>query len=149
MNKNVLHRASAILLSVVILTASMGFTVDMHYCGGKMQSFSIFGDAESCTPLEVVITCTESHQDSDSNSHCTLAQKKCCSDRMLYVQPIEDLTISMNATAVDLGTKLYAPVVDCFNCSLSVVHIEKSLNQHYRSPDLLRTNTVLLQSFLI
>ncbi len=149
MNKNVLHRASAILLSTIVLTASMGFTVDMHYCGGEMQSFSIFGEAESCQPLEVEITCNESHQDTDSGRHCTMTQKKCCSDRMVYVQPLEDLTVSMNIAVADLGIDLYTQNVDFYDDSLPLTYVEKSLNHHYRSPDLLRTKPAFLQSFLI
>lgn len=43
-----LRRFSYIILSVLLLTTTMGFAVSKHFCGNTFVSFKLFGDAKSC-----------------------------------------------------------------------------------------------------
>jgi len=149
MYKTILHRTYALVLSVLMLSVSTGFTVDMHYCGGKMQSYSVFGEAESCMAMDRDIACNESDGNKHSNRHCTVEKKKCCENRMLYVQPVESLNVSVSPAAQEISD-LSEAIVATYEVRLSPALFEASfLNYHYRPPILLRTTPVVLQSFLI
>lgn len=43
-----LRRFSHIILSVLLLTATMGMAVSKHYCSGDLIASTIFSEAESC-----------------------------------------------------------------------------------------------------
>ena len=43
-----IQRMLVILLIPVLLIASVGYSVDFHYCQGNLKSFSFTGKAESC-----------------------------------------------------------------------------------------------------
>jgi len=149
MHKSIVHRTSALILTALMLTASTGFTIDMHYCGGKMQSFSLFGEADSCYAMDVKSFCAKSDDESEGQRYCTLTKKKCCEDRMLYVQPVENLNVAVNTVAIDLNEQV-SLIVDTYDWSVSLPDFGSSLNNcHYRPPVLLRTTPVILQSFLI
>jgi hypothetical protein len=149
MRNNLVHRISALTLSALMLCVSMGFTVDMHYCGGEMLAFSVFGNADSCTSMESKSTATWSdHQDNNIGSGA-LKMQRCCEDRLSYVQPMENLNTSAQTQIVDQIQISYnvIPVHDSKSNSLFYDRI--STNMHYRPPVLLRATTVVLQSFLI
>ena len=42
------RKTSHIILSALLLFATVGLTISKHYCGGNYISTSIFGEAESC-----------------------------------------------------------------------------------------------------
>ncbi|RLD20784.1 MAG: hypothetical protein DRI69_05595 [Bacteroidetes bacterium] len=148
--KRILHRVTSLVLAVVMLSASTGFTVDIHYCSDKIQSFSIFGEADSCAGMLTELTCEESNHDSDNRErHCTLEKKKCCEDRMLYVQPLEDLNVSVYSLSTDLSDQS-ATIIDTRDWSFNILVVKVSTSDfEYRPPLLLRTTPVVLQSFLI
>jgi hypothetical protein len=43
-----LRKSSHIILSILLLFATIGLTISKHYCGGNHVSTSIFGEAEPC-----------------------------------------------------------------------------------------------------
>ena len=43
-----LRNTSHIILSTLLLFATVGLAISKHYCGGDLISTSIFGEAESC-----------------------------------------------------------------------------------------------------
>lgn len=43
-----LRKTSHIILSSLLLFATVGLTISKHYCGRNLISTSIFGEAESC-----------------------------------------------------------------------------------------------------
>ena len=47
-----LRKTSHIILSTLLLFATVGLTISKHYCGGNYVSTSIFGEAESCCDSE-------------------------------------------------------------------------------------------------
>ena len=82
MIKQTLHKASAILLSIVVLFSTMSFTVDFHYCGDNLVDTAILHKAENCgmemdkpTPV----------------SDCNVSEKNCCSDKEMVVVGADDL----------------------------------------------------------
>ena len=47
-----LRKTSHIILSTLLLFATVGLTISKHYCSGDYVSTSIFGEAESCCDSE-------------------------------------------------------------------------------------------------
>ena len=43
-----LRKASHTILSVLLLTATIGLAISKHYCGGELVSTKIFAEADSC-----------------------------------------------------------------------------------------------------
>jgi hypothetical protein len=43
-----LRKTSHIILSALLLFATVGLAISKHYCSGNLVSTSIFGEAESC-----------------------------------------------------------------------------------------------------
>ena len=43
-----LRRFSHIILSVLLLTATMGMAVSKHFCSGTIVSLKLFGESKSC-----------------------------------------------------------------------------------------------------
>jgi|APIni6443716594_1056825.scaffolds.fasta_scaffold2923003_1 hypothetical protein len=43
-----LRRFSHIILSVILLTATMGMAVSKHFCSGTFVSLKLFGESKSC-----------------------------------------------------------------------------------------------------
>lgn len=45
---SILKRVTSILLAALMLISTIGISVDIHYCGGKIKSVGIFAPAEKC-----------------------------------------------------------------------------------------------------
>ena len=43
-----LRKTSHIILSALLLFATVGLAISQHYCGGDLISMSVFSEAESC-----------------------------------------------------------------------------------------------------
>lgn len=115
-----------------------------------MQSFSIFGEAEACLGMEAEVGCNDYNHDSEARErHCTLAKKKCCEDKMLYVQPIEDLNVSSNYLTTEItDQEVILVTIFVWESNLQASQTPVDAND-YIPPLLFRTSPVLLQSFLI
>lgn len=70
-----LARALHIVLALAVLFSSAGFTVDKHFCGGKLKNASIFIKAKGCAGRAEHGGCAKSR-------HCTAqrnwTKKSCC-----------------------------------------------------------------------
>jgi hypothetical protein len=80
-----MKQTSSILLVLLYLLTSVGLTVNVHYCGGKLKSIQLLFDAPSCC-------CGE-----------TKKMDGCCEDESFFVQldtdhqfsPIQKLSFEM------------------------------------------------------
>lgn len=66
MKQAIPYRITSILLAVFIFISSLGYSLDVHYCGDEVFDFSLIGDVSSCT---------ESSNDPTQN---TFTNKSCC-----------------------------------------------------------------------
>lgn len=46
------HRILASLLAMLTLTSALGMNLDVHYCGGEVKSFNLWGEAEPCEMMK-------------------------------------------------------------------------------------------------
>ena len=52
MNTKFSYRALAMFMAFLMFSSSIGFSMDIHYCGDELKSFSFFGDAEACEMMQ-------------------------------------------------------------------------------------------------
>lgn len=64
------RKTSHIILSLLLLFATVGLTISKHYCGGNLISTSIFGKNDSCCNKD-----------------------KCCQNESIFIQLDEDCSL--------------------------------------------------------
>ncbi|HHS96085.1 MAG TPA: hypothetical protein ENJ45_05795 [Phaeodactylibacter sp.] len=151
--KHPTYRLSALLLALLMLSTAMSFSIDVHYCGGKMQSFSLFGKAANCYELagyETPSTCTQHAQKKQEDLPCTIDQKECCHNQLLQ--------IDFDQTQLNQSTHLVAntfsphftisPITATIPNRLPNKEHSKGYLPHHE-PRIAKDIPVLFQSFLL
>lgn len=132
---------AAVFLASLVLIASIGVTVNLHICGGSVQSIALFVKAQPCK------------MDMPKSCHGSKAQTKrtgCCEEETILLKgkettaelnTVTELTPSFNLISVILPVLYSINEVDSFSASPRYAH--------YKPPLVERDITVLVQSFLI
>jgi hypothetical protein len=68
------HRISAMLMAILMFTSSVGFSMDMHFCGNEIKSFSFFGKAEPCEMMQPKVE--KSEEKVKEHACCHSSEKK-------------------------------------------------------------------------
>lgn len=126
-----------------MLFTSVGFSADLHFCKGELQSFSFFGEAESCHAMKKSCPNHSNMVVSDK------AEKDCCSNKTIEVDDLDtDFNVSPDAELTGLQLKFINSFVYSF-FSLSPPRVVKSsfLNTHATLPPM--DIYVMLERFLI
>jgi hypothetical protein len=129
------------LLAFLVLVSSSSFMVNMHFCGGNMQSVSLIEEAAPC-PMEVNLPpCHKKMQ---------LKKSGCCEDKHVafegkdFSAKVQDFSMLNWQTSNWVAT---LPVI------MEVIQINEALtfSNHisYKPPIVERDIPVLKQSFLI
>lgn len=66
MKQAIPYRITSILLAVFIFISSLGYSLDVHYCGEEVFDFSLIGDISSCT------------ESSNDPTQSRFTNKSCC-----------------------------------------------------------------------
>lgn len=131
--KNIL----SVSLALLVLVASSSFTVNMHVCGGAVQSLAVI---EKATPCPMELNAPACHKD--------LVKSKCCQDEVFQyegqdfkVHEHETLLTTNSSWVVELPLimEIVSPTVTTYTLSDTV----------YKPPLLQHDIPVLIQSFLI
>lgn len=78
-----MKKVLATILAIVYLSTSMGATVHLHYCMGKLFSWSLTDkDSKSCGRCGM--------PKSSTNRHCMVVKDGCCKDKHTHVQLDKD-----------------------------------------------------------
>lgn len=124
------------MLAMLVLIASASFTVNLHVCGGQVQSVALFEKAAPC-PMEV----------QTPPCHQSLAKSNCCADEKLAYDgqdfQVQESThlIAIQATWIAELPLLYSVITEQ---ATGAQH-----NSQYKPPLLQHDIPVLIQSFLI
>ena len=147
------YRLVALTLALLMFFTSVGFTMDMHYCQGKLKSFSLLGKAKNCHEKAAKMANCPHHQkmtaDTKQENGCSMDQKDCCQNRMLHVQADQDL----QKPAIDflhnhqLQQFVVAYVLTFF--SNQIISTDTIAFARYKPPLIPRDIPVLFESFLI
>jgi hypothetical protein len=129
------------LLALLVLVSSSSFMVNMHFCGGQMQSVSLIEDADAC-PMEIQLP----------PCHRKMEIKKtgCCEDKHVAFEGKD-----FNAKVQDFSLLNWQAInwVDSLPVIMEVVQLNEALalSNHtpYKPPIVERDIPVLVQSFLI
>ncbi|HFA49223.1 MAG TPA: hypothetical protein ENJ95_09420 [Bacteroidetes bacterium] len=145
------YRFIAFSLAFLMFSTSASFAVDMHFCQGKVKSFSIFGKAKNCYDMAVNKDCPNHQKMAQQNEGCSsMAQKQCCHNSTLQVQPdqnqqVQSLDFSLNKP---LQHFVAAYVFIFFKNTFSVENDAPSF-ANYIPPIISRDIPVLFETFLI
>ena len=129
------------MLALLVLVSSSSFMVNMHFCGGHVQSVSLIEEAAVC-PMEVQLP----------PCHKKMAVKKsgCCEDKQVAFEGKD-----FNTQVQDFSMLTWQSInwVATLPMIMEVIQVNESLtfSNHtpYKPPIVGRDIPVLVQSFLI
>ena len=131
----------AVFLASLVLIASIGVTVNLHLCGGNVQSIALFVKAQPCK-MEMPKPCHGNKIQSKRNGCCEeesiLLKGK---ETTAELKTVTELTPSFNLISVILPVLYSIIEVDSFSASPRYAH--------YKPPIVERDITVFVRSFLI
>lgn len=132
-------KIASLSLIVVVLFATVGFSVSRHYCMGMMVEESFYSPAHSCE-METF----DEHHDGDTDHF----KKNCCDDEQLIIPGIEVVNKG-GVKSFDL-TKSLALLQSDKNYSEPVFeNLDYTYTQYFPPPDEDQNLLVLYQRFLI
>lgn len=77
----VLHKFSAIVLSLLVLFSTLSFTVEKHFCGNTLIDVAVFSQVEKCAMEAYEIEKT------------AITKKSCCKDEVKVIQGQDELNL--------------------------------------------------------
>ncbi|MBL4592306.1 MAG: hypothetical protein JKX68_00655 [Flavobacteriales bacterium] len=129
----------SVILSLVILVTSMGFTVSSHICGGKkVKTVVSLGVADVSCGMEKVANNCATEQQMRSN---------CCQDEFELIQNDEDYTQQL--TEVDFSNNFLIAFITSYVELFQNETTDVDFFADHSPPSLIRDIPVLVQSFLI
>ena len=129
----------SLILSLVVLITSVGFTVSSHTCGGrKVKTVISVGNADVSCGME-----------SKKRKCATQPEIKnnCCQDNFQFIQNDEDYTQSL--TKFDFSTDFFIAFVTFYIELFETETTELDFFTDHSPPPLIKDIPVLIQSFLI
>lgn len=140
-----IRKILAICMTMVILVSSTGFTMSLHFCGGELQNFAFFTQAESCK-MEVKALPPCQHE---STSVPMIKKESCCKDQTVVKESQEVVTgiVAFNKLIPDFT--LMAMVASFLVSFLSPITSHFPQFHNYSPPLIERNIPVLVQSFLL
>lgn len=143
MEKSALHRINSLVLAILMLFTSVGFSADLHFCKGELKSFSFFGKAESCHTIK------RSCPHHAGMVVVDKSEKDCCSNKTIEVDDLDtNFNVSPDVVLTDLQVKLASSFVYSF-ISLSLFRVVKAFSLATHDPLPSRDIYVLLERYLI
>lgn len=129
----------SVILSLVFLITSMGFTVSSHICGGKkVKTVLSLGITDiSCGMEDVKDNCATGEQ----------MKSSCCQDEFQLMQIDEDYTPQL--TEIDFSTDFLIAFVGVYFDLYGSTTNEKYFYRDHSPPPLIKDIPILIQSFLI
>ena len=145
--KGPLKKSVAILLCGVVLLSSWGYTIDQHFCQGKLVNTSFFSPAPSCSPMAKKM-CEAHPPISKSPTDPSFHRPPCCQNSGYYSHlEINVKPVTQSADIFSDIQQVILPVQHDF-LLLSQSVINRSPETHTADPPpLLRTSIHWTGSF--
>ena len=129
----------SVILSLVILITSMGFTVSTHICGGKkVKTVLGIGAADVSCGMEKNANNCASKKQMNAN---------CCQDEFQLIQNDEDYT--QQVIDFELSPDFFFAFVTSYVELFYAENLEYDFFTDHSPPPLIKDIPVLIQSFLI
>lgn len=136
-------------MAFLIFLTSAGFSIDMHFCGQHLKSFSLTGKAKNCFELAKTNKCPKHQTAALTTPECEQSKKNCCHNKTLHLQA--DLTPDIPANDFFISTELQDFVI-----TFIAAYFENRPHQsikpdfaHYKPPLIPKDIPVFFQSFLL
>jgi len=147
---SITYRIISLTMAFLIFLSSAGFSMDMHFCGANLKSFSLTGKAKNCFELAKTKTCPK-HKKAIAavEVECEMSKKDCCHNQTVHFQA--DLTPDIPANDFLISASLQDFVI-----AFVTVYGEKPSFEpvvpnfiYYKPPLIPKDIPVLIQSFLL
>ncbi|TPN83467.1 HYC_CC_PP family protein [Aquimarina algicola] len=134
------RKIGSLLLALMVLTSTMSFTVNMHYCGDTLVDTVLFKEAKRCG-MEV-------QKPNPSSNACKITQKSCCSDQTLIIEGQNELKVTFHDLSFEQQLFISSYIYSYINLFEG---LEQNIIpfQDYPPPLLTRDILILDQTFLI
>ncbi|MBS1554114.1 MAG: hypothetical protein JSU09_04245 [Bacteroidetes bacterium] len=130
-------------LTLFVLVSVISHSISFHFCGGEVQSMSIFGAAQQC----------EEHDNAcdhrGSTSHTSINHKGCCEDATFKIDSDQYTYEPSDKISVESYQYIFLPVADVAPEFNPIVSLADTHFLHYKPPIIERDIHILVQSFLI
>ncbi|GAA0874897.1 hypothetical protein GCM10009118_13050 [Wandonia haliotis] len=148
------HRISAVFLAILMLSSSIGVSMDVHFCGGELKSFNFFGEADACEMQEPKKdynrSCCDSEQIKENQQceHSSELQNNCCHNETFSIDvsdsfEVDYFTLNLSQSPV------YIPLNCHFQLTFSEIKSELNYFHYYHPPPIDQDIQVLYQVFRI
>lgn len=146
LRRTIPYQLAAYSLAFLICITSLGLSLDVHYCGGDIKSFNLFGKAKSCLELaglEKETVCVAKA----SSSICPIFQKNsCCHNKATYLKANAVQASNYFSTLLDSEINFLPAIFmnDQIEFAVQVTRFAQ-----YKPPLLSRDLSVLFDTFLL
>ena len=147
------YRITSIVLALLLFVSSTGFSMDVHFCKGEIESVSFFGKATPCDmmverePVQELHACCRAFQEQNPYS-LSIQEKSCCHNESLTVCTNTDVELS-NTLVQNVNTAQFVPVASTQPLFICLVEKEILDNFIYHPPHFIRDLTIFHQVFRI
>ena len=137
--KKIVSKIAAIYLTILVVFSSSFIVIDEHYCDGKLEHFSIFGEAEVCE-MNMHTCATENH-----------STKLTISDCCVNSQDYKFATVFENSTEIKIEFTKFLVIsnISTFHTNLFIEFKNNTLFQKYIPPLISKNILILIQCFRI
>ncbi len=143
-------------MAVLMLFSTVGFSMDIHYCGGEIDNVAFYSKADECKMMKkgTENKLPSCHQTKEKTCHTnsngqSFSKKSCCDNQTITLQSLTDSEIS-NSFEIANVDLTFVTVFILSNFNLFDVDNNQSIEFFDYSPPLLKQDvTVLHQVFLI
>ncbi len=137
MVKHFLHKMFSVFLALIVLSSTMSFTIEKHFCGDKLIDVALFSELNKC------------NMDSSSIDLEGFVKKMCCKDEVNIVTGQDELLMhDFDDLSMDIQTALFE-VTQSINHLVSVELLSKKSFNDYSPPKLIVNRLIVNQNFLI
>jgi hypothetical protein len=137
MVKHFLHKMFSVFLALIVLSSTMSFTIEKHFCGDKLIDVALFSELNKC------------NMDSSSIDLEEFVKKMCCKDEVNIVTGQDELLMhDFDDLSMDIQTALFE-VTRSINHLVSVELLSKKSFNDYSPPKLIVNRLIVNQNFLI
>lgn len=146
-----IYRPIALLMAILLLTSSVSFAVDMHFCKGELKSISFWGKAPSCHEQAAAkITCPHHQKMMLEQGAAALEKSNCCDNQTVQVEADHERQ-SQTAAELELNSSLQYFLIAYTTSLFPAEDIARTPARYlnYKPPLLPRDILVLTQSFLL
>ncbi len=109
------YKAFSLFMAFMLLFSTSGFTLDLHFCMGKLKTANIFGKAKTCSEVDACVkACSKKAKTCTSKKEvgCCKAGDRfdCCENRAVDFDMDYDYTLADNPDSSTDNENLFFPL---------------------------------------